>query len=359
MAGSFIMAEMKYASSIEDLKARGVTSLREEYKEVAESYNSILDMKVLRCSVCGDFKKADTGFYQDIRFISNRYPICKECVLKMVEQRNKKTDESNETPKSVQRVLMMMDKVYDDDFYQKCVKGATDGVKEKNRHSPFATYITAIMSLPQWQGKTYADSDFGSTDIRTELDEETIRMNEELLRKAKERFGDEYNNADLLFLEKEYEDWTTRNVCESKTQELLFKRICFKELEIEKAQKQGKDTKELDKTLQELLSSAQLKPSQNASNTLTEAKTFGQLIEKWEQEKPIPEPSDEFKDVDKIGQLIDVFFKGHLAKMMGIKNAFSATYDRFMQKYTVTKPEYEDSEFSEEIFDRLFSGLDE
>lgn len=108
-----------------------------------------------------------------------------------------------------------------------------------------------------------------------------------------------------------------------------------------------------------MLSSAQLKPSQNASNTLTEAKTFGQLIEKWEQEKPIPEPSDEFKDVDKIGQLIDVFFKGHLAKMMGIKNAFSATYDRFMQKYTVTKPEYEDSEFSEEIFDRLFSGLDE
>jgi len=354
------MADMKYASTVEELKRRGVSSLREEYVEVAENYNSLLDMKILRCPMCGDFKKAETGFYQDNRFLSGRHPICKECLLKMAEQRKNDKDEPNETKKSVQKVLMLMDKVYDDDFYEKCIKGASDGVKEKNRHSPFATYITAIMSLPQWQDKTWEDSDFGSSDIKTELDEETKLMNEELLKKAKDRFGDEYNNVALLFLEKEYEDWTTRYACESKAQELLFKRICFKELEIEKAQKAGKDTKELDKTLQELLGSAQLKPSQLGSNSLTESKTFGQLIERWENEKPIPEPSEEFRDVDKIGLLVDVFFKGHLSKMMGLKNAFSARYDQFMKKYTVTKPEYQTDEFSEELFDKVFgSKLDE
>jgi len=354
------MADMKYASTVEELKRRGVSSLREEYVEVAENYNSLLDMKILRCPMCGDFKKAETGFYQDNRFLSGRHPICKECLLKMAEQRKNDKDEPNETKKSVQKVLMLMDKVYDDDFYEKCIKGASDGVKEKNRHSPFATYITAIMSLPQWQNKTWEDSDFGSSDIKTELDEETKLMNEELLKKAKDRFGDEYNNVALLFLEKEYEDWTTRYACESKAQELLFKRICFKELEIEKAQKAGKDTKELDKTLQELLGSAQLKPSQLGSNSLTESKTFGQLIERWENEKPIPEPSEEFRDVDKIGLLVDVFFKGHLSKMMGLKNAFSARYDQFMKKYTVTKPEYQTDEFSEELFDKVFgSKLDE
>jgi len=354
------MADMKYASTVEELKRRGVSSLREEYVEVAENYNSLLDMKILRCPMCGDFKKAETGFYQDNSFLSGRHPICKECLLKMAEQRKNDKDEPNETKKSVQKVLMLMDKVYDDDFYEKCIKGASDGVKEKNRHSPFATYITAIMSLPQWQNKTWEDSDFGSSDIKTELDEETKLMNEELLKKAKDRFGDEYNNVALLFLEKEYEDWTTRYACESKAQELLFKRICFKELEIEKAQKAGKDTKELDKTLQELLGSAQLKPSQLGSNSLTESKTFGQLIERWENEKPIPEPSEEFRDVDKIGLLVDVFFKGHLSKMMGLKNAFSARYDQFMKKYTVTKPEYQTDEFSEELFDKVFgSKLDE
>lgn len=347
------MASLKYAGTLEELKARGVNSLREEYLEIAKNYNAILDRDLMCCPVCGDFKKRD-GFYIDNRYLAGRNPICKECLLKMAEQRKKDKDEPNETKESVQKVLQMLDRVYDDDFYEKCVKGATDGVKEKNRHSPFATYITAILSLPQWQNKTWKDSDFGSSVETTELSEEELRANEELIRKAKERFGRDYNNVDLLFLEREYEDWTTRNPCETKAQEVLFERICFKELQIKKAEREGKDTKELDKTLQELMSSNQIKPAQNAANALTDAKTFGQLIEKWENEKPIPEPSEEFKDVDRIGLLIDVFFKGHLSKMMGLKNAFSARYDQFMKKYTVSKPEYQADEYSEELFDKVF-----
>ena len=163
-----------------------------------------------------------------------------------------------------------------------------------------------------------------------------------------------------MFLENEYQDWTTRYPCENKSQELLFKRICFKELEIDKAQRDGKDTKELDATLQNLMGSLNIKPSQKTSNALTDNLTFGQLIDKWEQEKPIPEPEEEFKDVDKIGLYIDVFFKGHLSKMMGLKNAFSSLYERFMAKYTVTKPQYDEDFDSESLFDQIFgSKIDE
>ena len=88
--------------------------------------------------------------------------------------------------------------------------------------------------------------------------------------------------------------------------------------------------------------------------------TFGQLIDKWEQEKPIPEPEEEFKDVDKIGLYIDVFFKGHLSKMMGLKNAFSALYERYIAKYTVKKPEYDEDVDSEVLFDKIFGkSIDE
>lgn len=354
------MAELSYAPDIQEIKVmKGVTTLAEEYTKVADTYNAILDKDIVLCPKCGDFKKRETSYYNDERFITKKYPICKECLLKMVEQRRKDRDEPNETKQSVQTVLQMLDRPYDDHFYEQCVKGAMDGVKEKTRNSPFATYITSIMSLQQWKGKTWADSDFGSSVTTTELDEEEMLENEELLKKARERFGRDYTNVDLLFLEKEYEDWVTKYAYESKAQELLFQRICFKQLEINRAQKDGKDTKELDKTLQELLGSAQLKPSQNASNSLTDSNTFSQMIDLWEHEKPIPEPSEEFKDVDKIGQLIDVFFKGHLAKMMGLKNAFSASYDKFMQKYTVTKPEYEDDEINEELFEKMFGKLDE
>ena len=63
---------------------------------------------------------------------------------------------------------------------------------------------------------------------------------------------------------------------------------------------------------------------------------------------------DRFKDVDKIGLYIDVFFKGHLSKMMGLKNAFSNLYEKFMAKYTVTKPQYDEDSDSEALFDQIF-----
>ena len=106
--------------------------------------------------------------------------------------------------------------------------------------------------------------------------------------------------------------------------------------------------------MQNLLGSLNIKPNQKTASELTDNLTFGQLIDRWEQEQPIPEPQGEFKDPDKIGLLIDVFFKGHLSKMMGLKNAFSATYEKFISKYTVKKPEYDEDTDSEALFDKIF-----
>ena len=54
--------------------------------------------------------------------------------------------------------------------------------------------------------------------------------------------------------------------------------------------------------------------------------------------------------------LIDVFFTGHLSKMMGIKNAFSSIYEKFMAKYTVTKPQYEEGADTESLFNKIFGA---
>lgn len=352
------MATLKSALTPEDVKKIGLANLKDKYNELAINYEKILNNDLLLCPVCNTWQKADTGFYMDKMYATNRYPECKRCLLAQVEQRKNDREDPNETKESVQNVLRKMNRVYDNTFYEECVKGATDDVNEKTRHSAFATYIVAISSLPQWKGKTWDDSIFGYDE--SSEDEETINENSRLLKNARKRFGKDYSSNDLLFLETEYEDWTKRYACENKAQELLFKRICFKELEIEKAQKEKRDTKELDKTLQELMGSLQVKPSQSNSNALTEAKTFGQLIAKWEEEKPIPEPEGEFKDIDKMGLYIDVFFKGHLSKMMGLKNAFSSLYDKFISKYTVKKPQYDEDTDSEALFDQIFgSKLDE
>ena len=108
------------------------------------------------------------------------------------------------------------------------------------------------------------------------------------------------------------------------------------------------------------MNSLGIKPSQSNTEALADNLSFGQLIDQWENSKPIPMPEDEFKDPDKIGLLIDVFYKGHLSVMMGLKNAFSHTYEQFIKKYTVDKPQYDEDTDSETLFDKIFgSGTEE
>lgn len=346
------MAYIKQAKTEDEIKKLTIANVKKAYNELAKDYNRLVNLDYIICPVCGEPVSSD-NFYTDRRFAIGVFPECKKCIRMEVEQRKNKSDKPNETKESVMKMLQKMDIPYIDSLYESLRKDVADEINEKNKTSPFLAYLPPIKSLPQYKGKTYADSEFG--DFISE-DEEEINENSRILKSAKKRFGNGFSNSELVFLENEYQDWTRRYQCENKAQELLFKRVCFKELDIDKAQKEGRDTKELDKTLQELLGSLNLKPSQNNSNALTESKTFGQLIEKWENEKPIPEPDDNFKDVDRIGLYIDVFFKGHLSKMMGLKNGFSSLYEKFMHKYTVKRPEYDEDTDSEVLFEQIFGA---
>lgn len=167
-------------------------------------------------------------------------------------------------------------------------------------------------------------------------------------------WGTGFSDEDYIYLQDQYEDWTQRHECKTKAQEEIFKRICFKQLEILKATRAGLSTKDLDATYQNLLATGNLQPKQTNMDALAEDRTFGQLIRIWEDEKPIPKPDKDFEDVDGIGKYISVFFLGHLAKMVGIKNRFSRMYDEEMAKYTVNKPEYEED--TEALFDAIFGG---
>ena len=134
----------------------------------------------------------------------------------------------------------------------------------------------------------------------------------------------------------------------------MFKQICFTQLELQRAMRAKLDTKDLNATLLKQLEAAKLQPKQNKGDTTSETQTFGTLIDKWENTRPIPEIDEDLKDVDKIGLYLDVFFKGHLAKMMGMKNGLSRLYEKYMAKYTVKKPEYNDDEDGEALFDAIF-----
>jgi hypothetical protein len=354
------MAFMKQAKTEDDIKKMTVSNVKKAYNELAVDYNHLIDWDYLLCPKCGEFLTTKTAFYSDNRYVTGYFPVCKKCLLAMAEQRKKKNDPPNETKDSVKNTLMFMDLPYMDNLYESIKKSMAEDVGERTKQSSFTAYMTPIKSLPQYKGLCWKDSDFGVQEEADFYDPAAeSKKNEKLIKAGRKRFGSSYKPEEILFLESEYQDWISRYPCDSKSQEVLFRRLCCQELDADRAQKNGINTKDIDKSIQDTMTSLGIKPSQRNADSMADNLTFGQLIDKWENEKPIPEPSDEFKDVDRIGTYIDVFFKGHLAKMMGLKNAFSAVYDKFMSKYTVNKSEMVDED-EEALFTQLFgSRIDE
>lgn len=344
------MAYLRQPHSEEEIKKLTVASVKKAYNELSKDYNRIIEQDLILCPCCGEFITREQ-FYTDKRYAIGVFPQCKKCILAEVEQRKNKNDKPNETKKSVQQMLQKMDLPYIDSLYESLRADVANEINEKNKKSPFLAYMPPIKSLPNWKGKTYADSEF---EIGVITDEEEVKQNAKTIKNGKKRFGLGYSNEDYMFLENQYQDWITRYECNTKTQEEIFERLSFKKWEINKATKSGQSTKDLDKTYQELMTTANIAPRQNTMDAMSEAQTLGTLIAKWETERPLPEIDPELEDVDHIGKYIDVFFRGHLSKMLGIKNTLSHIYNGFMKKYTVERPEYTDDEESEALFDSIF-----
>ena len=310
------------------------------------------------CWYC-DREYVDTNFYRSYsRLFSNigKIPYCKQCVEKFYQQYYEEyTNEGCLTPErdAVKRVCMTFDIYYREDVFSSAVNSAK---KREMNISPMGQYMKTIQ-LSQYKNKSYdntvleeqredfIDSASSGISANRNVDEKTIEF-----------FGVGFTDDDYEYLEREYKDWTARHECNTKAQEEVFKDICFNRLQNLKALRKGEDTKDITASFQKMLDAGKLQPKQNAGDATADNQTFGTLIDKWENERPLPEIDEELKDVDKIGWYIDVFFKGHLSKMMGLKNGLSNLYDKFIKKYTVKKPEYSDEENSEVLFDAIFGN---
>lgn len=350
------MAFLPQAKTDEEIRKLTISNLKKAYSSLAEVYNKIIDGDLIRCDCCGEFLARSNNFYKSNDNVLGIYPTCKKCILQKVEQRNKKNDKPNETKESVMEQLHKMNLPYIDSLYESCCKSVKDEVNEKNRSSPFLQMVTILQSLPQYKGLKWKDSEL--PDDVNNNDEYEVKENQKIIKKAKKRFGLGYTNEDYMFLWNEFEDWIAKYECNTKAQESIFERLAFKKWEIMKATKNGQPTKDLDRTYQDLLSSINILPRQQSSNGLSDSLTFGQLIEKWEAEDPIPAPDPELADVDNIGQKLRVFFSGHLSKALGLNTSYSKEYDEYMSQYTVQKPEYNGVEENKDknIYTKLFGS---
>ena len=327
---------------------------------------SITNPETLNCLCCNHsfdsncFYGSDSEIYLSI----GKIPYCKECLDIFYHNYLKKYKELRYTDperKAVERICMLLDLYYSDKIFDNAVKEY-----EKKPDSNFIAQFLRQVKLYQYRNKNYDTTinekyqlikESGNYASAMSIHTDRDKKQSEEIKNAVSLFGAGFEDEDYAFLYEQYSDWVARHECKTKAQEEVFKQICFTQLELLKATRRGDDTKDLNATFLKQLEAAKLQPKQSSGDTTAETQTFGTLIDKWENTRPIPEIDEDLRDVDKIGKYINIFFKGHLAKMMNIKNAFCKAYEDFMKKFSVKKPEYESEDYdSEALFDAIFGG---
>lgn len=346
-----LLARVIEPISDDELKKISVANLRKEYTKLADFYKRIINNELIKCPCCGEWKSSDSFYQSEKSSDGFEHFACKACILDLCTDYDKKTKIRTDNRDKTIDTFKKLDWYFDEPTYINQKTALAEGTGEKIRSTAVQQWIVMCRSLPQYRNLHFSDSIL-------ENDGEILELtsNRKPRKEIIKLFGSGFTNDDYLYLQDQYDDWNLRTQIDSKSQQTYIVRICFKLLDIYKAQKQNKDTEKLDKSLNELLAAANLQPRQNVGNSSMDSLSFGQMIEKWEEEEPVYEPDPEFKDVDGIGKYIRVWFKGHLARALGLDNGYSREYDEYIKEYTVSKPEYNEDGKSEAIYQKLFGN---
>lgn len=346
------MANLKPPIPGPEARKMGVAKVRDEYEKLAIKYQKIVDGELCQCHKCDNWlgRKA---FYEDKRFKTGLFPICRECMFELATDYNESEKIRVDNREKTIEAFRLMNLPFRDSIYNGCLQNIKDAMGERTRSTAYQQMLVMVKTLSQYSSLTWKDSEFDERGNPTEEETTTRTPRKEI----KKLFGSGFTNDEYIYLQDQYDDWCARTEVSTKPQQVSVIRICFKLLDIWKAQKRGDDTTKLDQSLISIMDGAKLLPKQNVGDSATDSLTFGQLIEKWEEEKPIPEPSEEFKDVDGISKYIRVWFTGWLTKALGLKaNVFTKEYEEEIAKYEVSKPEFTEEGNAEEIYDRLFGS---
>lgn len=174
-------------------------------------------------------------------------------------------------------------------------------------------------------------------------------------------WGPGYTPAMYAELEQRYHYWLSEldNPSPSIGVKASLRQIVSLEIDINRERAAGRSTEKLTKALLDALGAADLKPAQKDKADATFENTpMGVWIKRWEEQRPLPEVDPELEDVDGIKKYISIWFTGHLAKSLGIKNIHSKLYEDEIAKLRVERPEYE-SEDDDDLLSSVLGGSDE
>lgn len=302
--------------------------------------------QIFQCIECkSNYTKQRNNFpaSQSSLYAGNNYylPWCWRCVDKFYDRYR---DECGLSEKeTIERLCEKFDIYWKEEIYLK-MPSAINGTQSRMKDYVRRTYLT------QYAGKTYDTTIAEEAALVLSPDlqpDDELEREKKIPKKLINFWGRDFTPEDYRDLQASYDRLTAGMDVSDPATQMLVKQACLSEVEISALRSAGKPYEKQQASLINTLGSLNLKPSQikdAEKNSGLDSLPLGMGIMRWEQTRPIPEPSEEWKDVDGVVGNMLTWYTGASLKMIGVDSPYKEMFDAAIDKYTVKLPEGSDGE---------------
>lgn len=278
-------------------------------KATSKAERKAYEGKKFVCNKCQKALAVENNFYKlkdNTLCLYPIYPVCKKCLKEQYEKLRFEHGDKN----GLKIILRKLDRPYLDDIVNKAI--------ERDNNDILGYCIKTLNGLSQYTSMTYDDSDFIKSKALVENVEGVKSQVEEFTEEEWARWsGYGLQPEEMLSCNVFYNDIVEQYEFDSINELISVEQLAVANVQLKKAFKDG-DTnavERLRKTISSIEGDLSIQGKQKKDSMNKE--TFGNFIRQIEQEEPIPEPKDEFKDVDGIWKLVKRYILGYLAVAMG------------------------------------------
>lgn len=290
-------------------------------------------------------------------------PYCKDCVDGMFAAY---LQECKDSKVAVRQMCRKLDLYWSEKVYEAVEK-------QNSTRSMMTSYITKINAVKLasksyddtlreegalWlEPKAYANMETVITGV--DISDEELDVSDDIVL----FWGPGYTPSMYMELENRRKYWMSKYPQEAELDigtEALIRQICSLEIDINKARMEGKPIDKYVNSLNTVLGSANLKPTQKKEDADAELEKMplGVGIQKWEYSRPLPPTPKEKRDINQVIKNITTWYLGHACKMVGIRNSYCKMYEDAMAELRVENPDHAEED-DDTLLNSVFGDLEE
>ena len=290
-------------------------------------------------------------------------PYCKDCVDGMFAAY---LQECKDSKVAVRQMCRKLDLYWSEKVYEAVEK-------QNSTRSMMTSYITKINAVKLasksyddtlreegalWlEPKAYANMETVITGV--DISDEELNVSDDIVL----FWGPGYTPSMYMELENRRKYWMSKYPQEAELDigtEALIRQICSLEIDINKARMEGKPIDKYVNSLNTVLGSMNLKPTQKKEDADAELEKMplGVGIQKWEYSRPLPPTPKEKRDINQVIKNITTWYLGHACKMVGIRNSYCKMYEDAMAELRVENPDHAEED-DDTLLNSVFGDLEE